>query len=770
MILKLSAASSLSLAALLLLLPLLAAAAGGEVSYNSFWRRLDSFRPVADAADGGVSRPTLEAAARLLSADGASLRQAALEALETFVRAEQAAASFAVASDGNESISACANHTVTLLMALSKGEGWALKFLDSDAKPPAALAYGARLWLGNYDQCMAVGRSDPIEIYGAADEHRSDPLPIRGSYCLLAAAETGGSGRPAGGLESSALRLGLCWPDSCSPAQINNLTQLLLSPLQKLLPANRSLLVLPQATQCHQPRAQLPWTRAAVFMTCLLSLFGGFMLLGTAFDLVRTYRLSWRSLCRSRKQLLVNEDEEADAETATADGISAAAADGGGHLVNGIANGGHETASSFSAIAADRLPLPLRLLLCFSVLTNARKIADVSHSEGTLTCVHGLRFLSMSWVILGHTYYFAFGSLNNMGQLYAGWQNDWTFQVIANATVSVDSFFVLSGLLSTYLFFRELQRMGGGLRKINWLMFYVHRYWRLTPPYLLVMATYVSLFQYVYEGPMYPQAPAAIDPQCPTDWWKNALYINNLFSAESGAGCMGWSWYLANDMQFYIVSPLLFCLLAIKPALGVGVTSALLLASVTAMGIHSTVNGLAVGFFGIAQEFSGIYIKPWFRATPYLVGVLSGYLLHRLKERRWRPNRLLVALLWLVAAGVALSIVYGLYDVDGGRVKLSQNVASLYNAVYRPLWAAAVAWVTIACVTGNGGWVNSLLSQPLFAPLSRLTYCAYLVHPVVMLAYYLSRRQAMVWDNFSVIHAFLGNCALAYMAAFVASL
>uniref|UniRef100_A0A1I8IL75 NRF domain-containing protein n=1 Tax=Macrostomum lignano TaxID=282301 RepID=A0A1I8IL75_9PLAT len=706
-----------------------AACRGGrrEVSYSSFWRRLDSFRPVADAADGGVSRPTLEAAARLLSADGASLRQAALEALETFVRAEQAAASFAVASGGNESISACANHTVTLLMALSKGEGWALKFLDSDAKPPAALAYGARLWLGNYDQCMAVGRSDPIEIYGAADEHRGDP-------CRSAAPT---ACWPLRRPTSSALRLGLCWPDSCSPAQINNLTQLLLSPLQKLLPANRSLLVLPQATQCHQPRAQLPWTRAAVFMTCLLSLFGVFMLLGTAFDLVRTYRLSWRSLCRSRKQLLVNEDEEADAETASADGISAAAVDGGGHRVNGIANGGHETASSFSAIAADMLPLPLRLLLCFSVLTNARKIADVSHSEGTLTCVHGLRFLSMSWVILGHTYYFAFGSLNNMGQLYAGWQNDWTFQVIANATVSVDSFFVLSGLLS------HLPRMGGGLRKINWLMFYVHRYWRLTPPYLLVMATYVSLFQYVYEGPMYPQAPAAIDPQCPTDWWKNALYINNLFSAESGAGCMGWSWYLANDMQFYIPDAVL--LLAIKPALGVGVTSALLL------GIHSTVNGLAVGFFGIAQEFSGIYIKPWFRATPYLVG-------------------LLVALLWLVAAGVALSIVYGLYDVDGGRVKLSQNVASLYNAVYRPLWAAAVGWVTIACVTGNGGWVNSLLSQPLFAPLSRLTYCAYLVHPVVMLAYYLSRRQAMVWDNFSVIHAFLGNCALAYMAAFVASL
>uniref|UniRef100_A0A1I8FKS6 NRF domain-containing protein n=1 Tax=Macrostomum lignano TaxID=282301 RepID=A0A1I8FKS6_9PLAT len=709
MILKLSAASSLSLAALLLLLlPLLAAAAGGEVSYNSFWRRLDSFRPVADAADGGVSRPTLEAAARLLSADGASLRQAALEALETFVRAEQAAASFAVASDGNESISACANHTPShLLMALSKGEGWALKFLDSDAKPPAALAYGARLWLGNYDQCMAVGRSDPIEIYGAADEHRSDPLPIRGSYCLLAPLRRpGGSGRASRRPRVQRASLGpLLAGQLLTPAQINNLTQLLLSPLQKLLPANA--VSSGAASGYSVPPAPSPAALDAGRSACSASSAASWAA-GTRLDLVRTYRLSWRSLCRSRKQLLVNEDEEADAETATADGISAAAADGGGHLVNGIANGGHETASSFSAIAARTGCRCHSAAYCSAsrCLTNAPQ----DRGRQPLRGHPDLRTRPALSVHVvgdpGHTYYFAFGSLNNMGQLYAGWQNDWTFQVIANATVSVDSFFVLSGLLS------HLPRMGR--RASQNQLADVLRTGGLTPPYLLVMATYVSLFQYVYEGARCTRRRRPPSTRSAHGLVKNALYINNLFSAESGAG-----------------APLLFCLLAIKPALGVGVTSALLLASVTAMGIHSTVNGLAVGFFGIARRSSGgIYIKPWFRATPYLVGVLSAAIcctVSRSAAAAAQQHACTASTMW-----------------TAGRVKLSQNVASLYNAVYRPLWAAAVAWVTIACVTGK----RRLGEQSAVAAAVCPAISAYLLRlpgalgtPVVMLAYYL-RPQA----------------------------
>lgn len=51
----------------------------------------------------------------------------------------------------------------------------------------------------------------------------------------------------------------------------------------------------------------------------------------------------------------------------------------------------------------------------------------------------------------------------------------WEMETIVNATVSVDSFFVMSGLLVSYLLLRELDRSGG---KLNLPLFYVHRYLR----------------------------------------------------------------------------------------------------------------------------------------------------------------------------------------------------------------------------------------------------------------------------------------------------
>ena len=45
------------------------------------------------------------------------------------------------------------------------------------------------------------------------------------------------------------------------------------------------------------------------------------------------------------------------------------------------------------------------VLMCFSLLTNTRRLLSVSGGgEGHLDAVHGVRFLSMCWVILGHAY------------------------------------------------------------------------------------------------------------------------------------------------------------------------------------------------------------------------------------------------------------------------------------------------------------------------------------------------------------------------------
>ena len=49
------------------------------------------------------------------------------------------------------------------------------------------------------------------------------------------------------------------------------------------------------------------------------------------------------------------------------------------------------------------------------------------------------------------------------------------------------------------------------------------------------------------------------------------------------------------------------------------------------------------------------------------------------------------------------------------------------------------------------GWVNTLLSWKGIIPLSRLTYTAYLVHPVVMETYYLSRRNLIEFSDIEAV-------------------
>ena len=45
-----------------------------------------------------------------------------------------------------------------------------------------------------------------------------------------------------------------------------------------------------------------------------------------------------------------------------------------------------------------------KILISFSVYTNGAKILSTHQAAGTLTAVNGIRFLSMAWIILGHTY------------------------------------------------------------------------------------------------------------------------------------------------------------------------------------------------------------------------------------------------------------------------------------------------------------------------------------------------------------------------------
>jgi hypothetical protein len=49
-----------------------------------------------------------------------------------------------------------------------------------------------------------------------------------------------------------------------------------------------------------------------------------------------------------------------------------------------------------------------RIFLAFSVYTNGGKMLSMRQATGSLGCLNGIRVISISWVILGHSFLFAF--------------------------------------------------------------------------------------------------------------------------------------------------------------------------------------------------------------------------------------------------------------------------------------------------------------------------------------------------------------------------
>lgn len=124
--------------------------------------------------------------------------------------------------------------------------------------------------------------------------------------------------------------------------------------------------------------------------------------------------------------------------------------------------------------------------------------------------------------------------------------------------------------------------------------------------------------------------------------------------------------------------------------------------------------------------FDKIYDKPWTRLGPYLIGMGVGWVLFK-TNCKIRMTRLTVVLGWALSTGCLLLLIFGLYNTT-----LSSFTAAAYSSLSHSAWALSLAWITIACSTGYGGYVNSLLSASCIYPFSRVTYCAYLVHPIVI--------------------------------------
>jgi len=417
------------------------------------------------------------------------------------------------------------------------------------------------------------------------------------------------------------------------------------------------------------------------------------------------------------------------------------------------------------AVKPSQLPTSQQALLAFSLYTNTVKLLDTNPGKGMLTCLHGIRFISMSWVLLGHAFSFFFMFDSNPSAMFLEWPLNPLFEAVLNATPSVDTFFLLSGVVLAYTFCATYEKT----KSFNLFSFYLYRYLRLTPPLAIAMAIAGTWYTYLGDGPLW-QISIYQGKLCEDTWWRNLLYIQNFFKIEDV--CLGQSWYLAADMQMYLfLGPAVLLPLVWRPLLGL-LWLALLTAGFLALRIATwSVKDFPPTLLAFKPDEHSTdmmdhgYALPWIRCTVWLTGIGLGYLLHRLRGKQVTLQWWLWLAGWVLAIGTGLSVVYGMTNYQMSYQTYTKAVAVAYGGLHRFAWGLAVSWVIFACVTGYGGFINTFLSYPGFIPLSRLTYCTYLVHLNVLMFVDTSVKGTLYFDVMRVTYRVLAHLMVSVAVA-----
>lgn len=597
------------------------------------------------------------------------------------------------------------NKTSTLLPAL-----------DAFGKPGAGFLYANWAWYGHFTECSNL------------DDYK---------YCLLTLNITEAIvPEDLRATVKPVIQWGVCAPKKCTTDDVHNSLEILLDFLHLSNPGLNLVNVssVRHASSCvEKPVVQY----GAGFYACIVfCTFVGILLIGGSLVDIYEKRKTTGELGLSINSgditPLVQNEENGDVRS------------------NGTVYPLYSEETHFKKILRKILGGTRLLLLDCALNRNLKKLMKINESnERNIDCLNGIRVLSMFWVILGHIFFFpvTYGGLFNYPDLVS-WSKKFPFQIILNAYFSVDSFFFLSGLLVCYLTLLKLEKKNG---HIPWHWFYIHRYIRLTPVMLITILIWMYIAPYTLWGPK--ATIMAERPFCPENWWANVLYIQNFYPAKFGTSCIGWTWYLANDMQFFIISPLIIYALYKVPWVGFGLVGALMSISFAVTGgLMAHYDFTASPSTQIATRSSAdyasiVYQKPYVRIPPYLVGMILGYIMYRLRDRRVVIPRIFLALGWVIATGVAIATVFGLYgDYTDHPLEKAGNI--IYEMLSRFAWGVFLAWVVISCKYGQPGWINDILSWNLWVPLSRVTYTAYLLHPIV-------------------ITTFLGNFGLPYYSSLV---
>ncbi|GMR52841.1 hypothetical protein PMAYCL1PPCAC_23036, partial [Pristionchus mayeri] len=394
-----------------------------------------------------------------------------------------------------------------------------------------------------------------------------------------------------------------------------------------------------------------------------------------------------------------------------------------------------------------RVGVLIEMLCSFSLRASLAHL--FRNAEKDIKCLHALRILAAVWVIVGHSSLFSLFYIDNARLLKSSLSSPTLSSYFLLASpLAVDTFLFISGAVMSFTYRKRLL-FGQGLPKVTllrritrWILFVVHRIFRVYPTILLVSLFTLFIFNSLGDGPMWDPEIGVFGTNCTTfgDIAPHLLFYGNF----APSFCLPWLWHLSLDMQIQIFCPLLLIGLTYAPirARIVALTFVVLIVvyrvvSVRVFGLGGDVIDalLAESAFPQSEKLEDMFIwfygNPLSRAVPFLIGALTGWQVC-IRSEQSLPLSVSIGLKVTTAALLLAAFITPAAD-------------SFYHSVHLigapTAWSLGLALLVWLCENGHCSSLQTVLGSHRVLPLSRLAFGIYVTHEQLLLLLVFSARR-----------------------------
>lgn len=433
----------------------------------------------------------------------------------------------------------------------------------------------------------------------------------------------------------------------------------------------------------------------------------------------------------------------------------------------------------------------------YSIINNAEQFLQVSENQlkNDILCINGIRCITMSWIIITHTMQYndwsAFARIREVETHLQSLIN----QPLFNASYLVDTFFFISGLLTSFSSFKSKgeQQKESILRdkttkqiinskfshsnSLLWEQFsstsyLIGRYLRLTPQIMLVSLLFILLPLLSRSGgPHWYTITGEYSENCSQNWWVNLFHIQSFY--RSNEMCNFVTWWISVDMFYHLFAlALILTILTYGHRIGFITCAILIFGQEIIQGIRhyefklppnllSTIPQTGAMWSQMTLEF---FWTPQAHTVPFFLGFYIGYLMVK-KETiltNWLTTKRSI-FCWALTSCLLVMISYGTYFWVIGKWNYPRLISTIFYLIGPIIWATCLSWTIVACHFGFGGWINQMLSCKLFIILGKASYIVYLSHFLVLFTFFGSQNLLLEPTQLVMFYVIFGNICLSML-------